>query len=68
MESKFIALDKATEEIEWQCQFLEYIPRWSKLVYAIIIHCDSQSTIDRAQSNMYNGKSRHIYHRHNAIR
>ena len=35
---------------------------------AISIHCDSQSAIGRAQSNMYNGKSRHIRRRHNSIR
>ena len=34
---------------------------------AICIHCDSQSAIGRAQSNMYNGKSRHILRRHNFI-
>ena len=34
----------------------------------ICIHCDSQSTIGRAQNNMYNGKSRHIHRRHNTIR
>lgn len=32
------------------------------------IHCDSQSTIGRAQNSMYNGKSRHIRRRHNTIR
>ena len=68
MESEFIALDKATEEAEWLRQFLEDIPRWSKLVSVIIIHCDSQSAIGRAQNNMYNGKSRHIRRRHNTIR
>ena len=35
---------------------------------AICIRCDSQSAIGRAQSNMYNGKSRHIRRRHNSIR
>ena len=34
----------------------------------ICIHYDSQSVIGRAQSNMYNDKSRHIRHRHNTIR
>ena len=68
MESEFIALDKATEEAEWLRQFVEDIPRWSKPVPAICIHCDSQSAIGRAQSNMYNGKSRHIRRRHNSIR
>ena len=35
---------------------------------AICIHCDSQSAIGRAQSNLYNGKSRHIRRRHNTVR
>lgn len=35
---------------------------------AICIHCDSQSAIGRAQSNMYNGKSRRIRRRHNTVR
>ena len=30
--------------------------------------CDSQSAIGRAQSYMYNGKSRHIRRRHNTVR
>ena len=34
----------------------------------ICIRCDSQSAIGRAQSSMYNGKSRHIRHKHNIIR
>ena len=34
----------------------------------ICIHCDSQFAIGRAQSDMYNGKSRHICHRHNTVR
>ena len=60
MESKFVALDKSGEEAEWLCHFLEDIPDWPKPVPPISIHCDSQSAIGRAQSNMYNGKSRHI--------
>nr|GEZ45972.1 zinc finger, CCHC-type [Tanacetum cinerariifolium] len=60
MESEFIALDKCGEEAKWLCQFVEDIPRWPKPVTAISIHCDSQSAIGRAQSTMYNGKSRHI--------
>ena len=68
MESKFITLDKATEEAEWLRQFVENIPRWPKPLPAVSIHCDSQSAIGRAQSNMYNGKSRHIHRRYNFIR
>ena len=68
MESELIALDKSGEEAEWLRHFLEDIPKWEKPVPPISIHCDSQSAIGRAQSNMYNGKSRHIRRRHNTIR
>ena len=57
MESKFIALDKAREEAEWLRHFLEDMPMWMKLMPSICIHCDSKSTIGRAQSHMYNGNS-----------
>ena len=65
---KFIALDKAGEEVEWLQNFLEDIPFWPKPVGSICIHCDSQATIGRAGSVMYNGKSRHIRHQHNTVR
>ena len=68
MESEFIVLDKCGEEAEWLRHFLEDIPRWPKPVPPICIHCDSQSAIGRAQNSMYNGKSRHIYRRHNTIK
>ncbi|KAH9670173.1 hypothetical protein KPL70_016878 [Citrus sinensis] len=54
MESEFIALDKCGEEAEWLRNFLEGIPKWPKPVPTICIHCDSQSAIGRAKSNMYN--------------
>ena len=68
VESEFIALDKAGEEVEWLRHFLEDIPMWPQPVPAICIHCDSQSTIGRAQSHIYNSKSRHIRQRHNTVR
>jgi len=37
-------------------------------VPALRVHCDSQSTIARAQNTHYNGKSRHIRRRHKTIR
>ncbi|GKB54982.1 zinc finger, CCHC-type containing protein [Tanacetum coccineum] len=67
MESEFIALDKCKEEAEWLRQFVEDIPRWPKPVTVIIIHCDSKSSMGRAKSTMYNGKSRHIRRLHNSI-
>ena len=48
--------------------FLEDIPRWLNPVSPICIHCDSQSAIGRAQSNMYNSKSSHIRCGHNITR
>ena len=60
--------DKCGEEAEWLRHFLEDIPKWQKPVPPICIHCDSRSTIGRAQNNMYNGKSKHIRRRHNTIR
>ena len=38
MESKFIALDKAGEEVEWLRHFLEDISMWPQPVPAICIH------------------------------
>ncbi|KAH9686503.1 hypothetical protein KPL70_014374 [Citrus sinensis] len=60
MESKFIALDKYGEEAEWLRNFLEGIPKWPKPVPTICIHCDSQSAIGRAKSNMYNEQFKDI--------
>ena len=68
MESKSIALDKCGEEVEWLRNLLEVISEWLKPVPAICIHYDSQSAIGRAQSNMYNEKSRHIRRRYNSVR
>ncbi|PHT43417.1 hypothetical protein CQW23_17442 [Capsicum baccatum] len=68
MESKFIALDKAGEEAEWLQNFLQDISYWPKPVAPVCIHCDSQATIGRAGSMMYNDKSHHIRRRHNTIR
>ncbi|KAF3673067.1 putative low-specificity L-threonine aldolase 1 [Capsicum annuum] len=46
--------DKAGEEAEWLRNFLEDIPYWPKLVAPVCIHCDSQASIGRAGSMMYN--------------
>ncbi|PHT48781.1 hypothetical protein CQW23_12989 [Capsicum baccatum] len=68
IESEFIALDKAGEEVEWLRNFLEDIPYWPKPVAPVCIHCDSQAAIGRVGSMMYNGKSRYIRRRHNTVR
>ena len=68
MESEFITLDNAGEEVECLRHFLEDMPMWMKPMPSICIHCDSKSAIGRVQSHMYNGKSRHIRRRHNIVR
>ena len=68
MENEFIALDKCGEEAEWLRHFLDDTPRWPKHVPPICIHCESQSTIGRAQNSMYNDKSRHNRCIHNTIK
>ncbi|PHU02785.1 hypothetical protein BC332_28036 [Capsicum chinense] len=68
MESKLITLDKAGEEAKWLQNFLEDVPYWPKPVAPVCIHCDTQATIDRKGSMMYNGKSYHIRWRHNTVR
>ncbi|KAK9150330.1 hypothetical protein Syun_008639 [Stephania yunnanensis] len=68
MESEFIALASASKEAEWLRELLHEIPLWPKSVAPISIHCDSQATLARAYSQMYNGKSRHIGLRHSCVR
>nr|GEW66721.1 pentatricopeptide repeat-containing protein At3g42630 isoform X2 [Tanacetum cinerariifolium] len=65
---KFVALDKATEEAEWLRSFLEGIPLWPKPMTDVCIHCDSMAALTRVKNHIYNGKSRHIRHRHNTIK
>ena len=48
MELEFIALNKVREEAIWIQGFLDDIPCCPKLVSAICVHHDSQSTIRRA--------------------
>jgi len=68
MESEFIDLDKAGEEVEWFRQFFKDIPLWPKPVPVICIHCDNQAAIFRAQKFIYNDKFRHIRQRHNTVK
>ena len=58
----------ARSTMEYEFIVLDDITSWLKPMPPICIHCDSQFSIDRAQNSMYNGKSRHIRHKHNIIR
>ena len=68
MESEFVALASAGQEAEWLRDLLLEIPLASKNVSKVSIHCDSQATLARAYSEVYNGKSRHISLRHEYVR
>ena len=68
MESEFIALAAAGKEAEWLRNLLLDIKLWPRPMPAISLYCDSQVTMFRAFSKIYNGKSRHISLRHDYVR
>ena len=68
MESEFIALAAAGKEVEWLRNLLLDIELWPQLMPSISLHCDSQATMSRALSKIYNGKSRHISLQHEYVR
>ena len=68
MESEFIALAVEGKEVEWLTNMLLDIEMWPQPILAILMYCDSETTLGRAYSKMYNGKSRHISLRHDYIR
>ncbi|KAJ9557953.1 hypothetical protein OSB04_012567 [Centaurea solstitialis] len=68
MESEFVALAAAGKEAEWLRNLIYEIPLWHKQISSISIRCDSQATLAKAYSEVYNGKSRHLGVRHSMIR
>nr|KAJ0222007.1 hypothetical protein LSAT_V11C200060470 [Lactuca sativa] len=68
MESEFVALSATCKEVEWLRNFIYEIPLWPKLISTISIRCDSATTLAKAYSQVYNGKSRHLGVRHSMIR
>ncbi|GKD77924.1 zinc finger, CCHC-type containing protein [Tanacetum coccineum] len=68
IEYEFVALAAADKEAEWLKNLLLKIPLWSKPIAPISIRYDSATTLAKAYSQMYNGKSRHLGIRHNMIR
>ncbi|GKB79627.1 hypothetical protein Tco_0946522 [Tanacetum coccineum] len=63
-----MALAAASKEAEWLKNLLLEIPLWVKPIAPIFIRCDSAATLEKAYSQMYNGKSRHLGVRHSMIR
>nr|GEU78895.1 hypothetical protein [Tanacetum cinerariifolium] len=60
-------LEVAGKEAEWLKNLLLDIPLWVKPIAPISIRCNSATTLAKAYSQMYNGKSRHLGVRHSMI-
>lgn len=60
MAAEFVALASCSKEAE--------IRLWPNPMLPISLHCDSEATLSRAYSQVYNGKSRHIGLRHSCVR
>jgi hypothetical protein len=67
MKFEFIALAAASIKAEWLRNMLLDIKLWPQSMSSISLHRDSQSTMPRAFSKIYNRKSRHISLRHEYI-
>jgi hypothetical protein len=67
IESEFIALAAIRKEAKWLRNMLLDINLWLQLMPAISLHCDSEATMSKAYSKVYNGKSRHISLRHEYV-
>ncbi|KAL6337961.1 hypothetical protein AAG906_005928 [Vitis piasezkii] len=68
MEVEFIALEKASSEVEWLRNLLADVPLWTRPALSLSMRCDSQAAIAKAKSKIFNGKNRHIRLRHNIVR
>ena len=67
MEVEFIALKKASFEAEWLRNLLSDILLWTRPTPFVSMRCDSQATIAKAKSKMFNWKNLHIRLRHNIV-
>lgn len=68
MESEFVALAETGKEAEWLKDLLYEVPLDTKNESSISILCDSQATLARTYSEVYNGKSRRMSLRHDYVR
>ena len=68
MAAEFVALASSNKEAEWLRNLLLEILVWPKPVAPVSLRYDSQETLSRACSQIYNGKSRHIGLRHSYVR
>ena len=67
MEAEFIALKKASSKVEWLRILSSDIQLWTRPTPSVSIHYDSQATIVKVKSKMFNGKNMHICLRHDIM-
>ena len=60
MEAKFIALEKTSFEAEWLINLLADITLWIRPTPSTSMSCDSQPTIAKAKSKIFNWKNKLI--------
>jgi hypothetical protein len=65
---RIYSLGSRGKEAEWLRNLLLDIKLWPQPMPAISLHCDSEATLSRAYSKVYNGKSRHISLRHEYVK
>jgi hypothetical protein len=56
------------KEVEWLRNIFLDIKLWPQLIPYILLHCDSEATMSKTFSKIYNEKSRYISLRHEYIR
>ena len=66
--AKQTCITRSTMEAEWLRNLLANIPLWTRPALSVSMRCDSQTTIAKAKSKIFNGKNRHIWLRHNIVR
>ena len=56
-----------SKEVEWLRNLMYEIPLLVKLISPVAIYCDSDSILNRAYCQTYNGKSRYIARRYSLV-
>ena len=64
---EFIALASAGKKAKWLRDLMFEIPILPMPISLVAIHTDCRTTLAKAYSQVYNGKSRHIAHRHSLV-
>nr|GEX28659.1 zinc finger, CCHC-type [Tanacetum cinerariifolium] len=67
MEFKFVTLVAVGRKAKWLKNPILEIPSWPKPITPISNRCDNAATLEKENSQMSNGRSRHLGFRHNMI-